>query len=458
MRQTLAAAWALFVIGGVLAGGLAMQNLGSLSRRPAPRPPLPITASATRGPTPQPLASHPPLRDFDLQPPPFAAAGGQPTAAAGQPDAAPTPPPPSSPGGRLTVLLLGIDQRPDEAASGGDPGRTDSMVLVSVDFDAHTASMVSIPRDSFVVIPDHGNERVNAAYTFGELDHRGSGPELAKKTVSQLFGLAVARYALVDIHSMEQVIDTLGGVWIDNPTRLIDRAYPTDDYRTITIDIPAGRQLMDGVTAVEYARTRHPDSDYGRQARQQQVLLAIRDQTLQLQTLPRLPELIPELLDLVRTDLSPSELVQLATFGRTLDRSTGIVVLPPDPNLTPSYTGPGGAAYINLTPAYRAAVKELIEQPRVAAERASIAVYNAGAPAGTGGSAAALLGRAGLQVSTITTGPRVDATRIEAGAGAQQTARLIARTLELPADALVISGDSSSVSVWLGPDVRLPSG
>jgi hypothetical protein len=215
---------------------------------------------------------------------------------------------------------------------------------------------------------------------------------------------------------------------------------------------------MDGPTAVEYARTRHPDSDYGRQARQQQVLLAIRDQALQLQTLPRLPQLIPEVLKLVRTDLSPGEVLQLANFGRTLDRSTGIVVLPPNPELTPSYTGPGGAAYINLTPAYRAAVKELIEQPGVAAERATIAVYNAGAPAGTGGIAAAVLGRAGLQVSTITTGPRVASTRIEAGSAAQQTAELIARTLDLPSDALVISGESSSVSVWLGPDARLPSG
>jgi LCP family protein required for cell wall assembly len=207
---------------------------------------------------------------------------------------------------------MGIDQRPDEAALGGDPGRTDTMLLVSIDFDAGTAAMVSIPRDGFVVIPGHGNERVNAAYTFGEIDKRGTGPTLAKRTVAQLFGVPVDRYALVDIHSMEQVIDTLGGVWIDNPYRLVDRQYPTDDYRTITIDIPAGRQLMDGVTTVEYARTRHPDSDYGRQSRQQQVLLSIRNQAMQLQTLPRIPQLIPQMLNLVHTDLTPVEMLPFA--------------------------------------------------------------------------------------------------------------------------------------------------
>jgi polyisoprenyl-teichoic acid--peptidoglycan teichoic acid transferase len=310
----------------------------------------------------------------------------------------------------LTILLMGIDQRPDEAVAGGDPGRTDSMVLVSIDYDAHTASMVSIPRDGFVVIPQHGNERVNAAYTFGEIDQRGSGPELAKRTVAQLFGAPVDRYALVDIHSMEQVIDTLGGLWVDNPHRLVDTQYPTDDYRTITVDIPAGRQLMNGVTAVEYARTRHPDSDYGRQARQQQVLLALRDQAIQLNVLPQLPQLLPQLVDLVHTDLSLLEIAQVANFGRALDRNRDIVALPPDPGLTPSYTGPG------------------------------------------------VLKRIGLLVSSVNTGPRVAATRIEAGAGARQTAALVVQTLGLPADALVTDGDSSSVRVLLGPDAQLSSG
>jgi LCP family protein required for cell wall assembly len=358
----------------------------------------------------------------------------------------------------MTILLMGIDQRPDEAGASGDPGRTDSMVLVSIDYDAHAASMASIPRDGFVVIPHHGNERVNAAYTFGEMDHRGAGPELAKRTVAQLFGVPVDRYAMVDIHSMEQVIDTLGGVWIDNPNRLVDTQYPTDDYRTITIDIPAGHQLMDGVTAVEYARTRHPDSDYGRQARQQQVLLAFRDQVLQLNVLPELPQLLPQLLNLVHTDMSPLEIVQVANFGRQLDRERDIVPLPPDPELTPSYVGPGGASYINLTPSYRVAVKELIEQPRVAAERAEIAVYNDGAPVGSGSKAADVLRSVGLLVSKIDTGTHVASTRVEAGAGAQATAALVLRTLGLPSDALVVDGESSSVQVLLGPDAHIPSG
>ena len=379
MKWGLSVACAALVMGGFAAGWAALHD-GALSAESAPSysataapgaatvaPPASTLPPASRPPADAmrtSLATPQPLRDIDPTPPPFAAAGGESS------PVRPTPLP-ASPDGRLTVLLMGIDQRHNEAAAaGGDPGRTDTMLLVSIDFDARALAMVSIPRDGFVVIPDHGKERVNAAYTLGEIDQRGGGPTLAKATVAQLFGVPVDRYALVDVHSMEQIIDTLGGVSIDNPTRLLDTQYPTDTYGTMTIDIPAGRQLMDGVTAVEYARTRHPDSDYGRQARQQQVLLAMRDQGLQLQTLARLPRLVPEILGLVHTDLSPVEIGQLLNFSRGTNLAADVVALSPNPDWTPSYTGPGGAAYVNLSSTYRAAVRATILQPGVAVDRA----------------------------------------------------------------------------------------
>jgi polyisoprenyl-teichoic acid--peptidoglycan teichoic acid transferase len=457
----LTAALAVFIVGGFVGGAIGIRNLSALSRPGRSAPPSAVAASTSEVPRPvatPELAPHPPLRDFDQNPPPF-----EPAAAAdvSTPVALQTPGPDvalkEKETGHLNILLLGIDQRPDEATPSGDPGRTDSMLLVSIDFDDHMVAMVSIPRDGFVVIPGHGNERINAAYTFGELDHRGDGPALAQKTVEQVFGITIDRYALVDVHSMQQVIDDLGGVWIDNPERLIDPQYPTDDYRTIKIDIPAGRQLMNGVTAVEYARTRHPDSDYGRENRQQQVLLAIRDRALQLDVLPRLPQLLPEVRDLVSTDISLVEAVQLANFGRSLDASE-IVRLRPDPSLTPSYVGYGGASYINLTPAYRKMVRAMVSDPSIAGEQAAISVLNAGAPVGSGSRAADLLGAAGLVVNQIATAPRVTTTRIEAGGGAKHSAALVAHVLGLPADVLSIDGDSTNVKVLLGPDLELPAG
>lgn len=451
MTRLFAVVWAAFVLGGMTVGWVGLSNMALLAQ------PGPAAAPQPTGTvTPQPLAFHPPqLRDFSQDAPPFAAAG-QP---AGQlADQTPEPTQVASPSGRLTLLLMGIDQRPDEAEQdNGDPGRTDSMMLVSIDYEAHTAVMVSIPRDGFVVIPGHGNERINSAYTFGELDHRGNGPALAKQTVSQLFGMSVDRYALIDIHSTERLIDTLGGVWIDSPTRLVDHEYPTDDYQVKTIDIPAGNQFMDGQTAVEYARTRHPDSDYGRQARQQQVMLAIRERALQLNVVPRLPALLPDMLKLVRTDLSPVEILQLATFGRGLDKEKDIVSLPPSGDLTPGYFGAGGASYINLTPAYRAAVRRLVTAPRLAAEHAQVTILNAGAPAGTGGAVSDMLRKAGMIVSRVDTAAPEPATRIEAGPAARQSAASIAGLLGLPAASLVSTDDSGNdVRVVLGPDVKLP--
>ncbi len=435
-RALLAAGYAVFVVGGLAAGWLGLGSLAA-SSRPGQAPPTPR------------VEPRPALRDFDQAAPPFSPAG----------EARPAESPlGTSPEGKLSILLLGIDQRPDEAASGRDPGRTDTMLLVSVDYSGRTVSMVSIPRDGFVVIPGRGGNRVNAAYTYGELDTRGGGPALAKQTVAQLFGVPVDRYALVDIRSLERIIDLLGGIWIDNPRRLVDTAYPTDDYGYQRIDIPAGLQLMNGTVAVQYARTRYPDSDFGREARQQQVLLALRDRALQLDVIPRLPALMPELLRLVRTDLTPAEVAQLASFGRDLDRTRDIVSLQPDESLTPSYTGSRGASYVQLTPAYLAEARLVLTQPRLAAERARIAILNAGATPGSGSAVADLLRSRGLVVETIAAGGATAVTtRIEAGPSARLSAQTVARLLGLPESALRVDDvDGSAVRLVLGADFQLP--
>src|ERR1041385_333308 len=172
MKWLLVAGWATFVVGGLVAGFSGVRTFSTIDRSPPPATVAPAAAptadASPRAPTPTDtppaVAAGPVMRDFDQQPPPFAAAGATDTPAPDGPTPVPVPTPlPQSPAGRLTILLMGIDQRPDEKVSGDDPGRTDTMVLVSIDYDAHTASLVSIPRDGFVVIPQHGNERVNAA-------------------------------------------------------------------------------------------------------------------------------------------------------------------------------------------------------------------------------------------------------------------------------------------------------
>ncbi len=165
----------------------------------------------------------------------------------------------------FTVLVLGTDQRPDER--GRDPGRTDSIMLVSTGPSGGVA-MVSIPRDLWVPIPGAGEGRINTAYRIGELNRPGGGAALAQRAVGDALGVHVDRVVLVDMAAVRGIVDQLGGIDVDNPALLVDDAYPTDDYGTKRIEIPAGRQHLDGEMALAYARTRHQDSDFGRMARQ----------------------------------------------------------------------------------------------------------------------------------------------------------------------------------------------
>ena len=130
--------------------------------------------------------------------------------------------------------------------------------------------------------PGHGQERINAAFELG-------GSQTAKQTTSNVLGQRVDRYALIGLQGVRDVVDAVGGVDITVAQAIHDDAYPTDDYGIQTVDIPAGRQHMDGDTALKYARTRHQDSDFGRIARQQQVLSAVRTALFNPLNWPRIP-------------------------------------------------------------------------------------------------------------------------------------------------------------------------
>jgi LCP family protein required for cell wall assembly len=237
------------------------------------------------------------------------------TPAPAEPIEEPTPIP--GPDAPINILLLGTDARVGE-----DISRTDAMILVHLDGRSNRVSMLSFPRDLWVSLPGYGKNKINAAYPTGEKQiGAGYGPALAKETVSKLTGLEVQRFVLINFEGFKTLIDRLGGIYIDVPKAIDDPRYPTDDYRTIKVHFDAGRQLMDGDTALIYSRTRHADSDFGRNQRQQQVLMAIFDRIREQGLLTQLASLdtyTDALRDYVRTDLSRSEMLQLASVGPRL--------------------------------------------------------------------------------------------------------------------------------------------
>lgn len=167
--------------------------------------------------------------------------------------------------GRPAVfLVIGTDRRRSERGF----GRSDTLMLVRVDPAGHVASVLSIPRSTPVIVPGHGPDLVNAAYSYG-------GPALALRTVEHLTGVPVNYLVVVGFDGFKGVIDAFGGVYVDIDHRYLYKG-PQGPVGFEPIDLHAGYQLLDGREALAFSRDRHADDDYFRIARQQLVVRELR--------------------------------------------------------------------------------------------------------------------------------------------------------------------------------------
>lgn len=217
---------------------------------------------------------------------------------------------------RITILLLGADLTATDGSS-----RTDTIMLVNIDPKTRQANILSIPRDVKVVIPGYGIDKINAAFALGDYnDVQGGGAGLMVRTIEANFGVPIHAFVQIDFNGFTRMINTVGGIHVDVPYPIIDNAYPAEDFNYKRIYFPAGWQHLDGEEALVYARTRHQDGDTSRAARQQQVLLALRDQHLNADLITQLPRLITEFGDAVRTDISVTDAIKLAQLGLDVPR------------------------------------------------------------------------------------------------------------------------------------------
>lgn len=177
---------------------------------------------------------------------------------------------PVLPGKPVNVLLIGSDTRPAD----GDPGRSDSLILVRMDPRRDLISMLSFPRDLYVQIPGYGQDKINAAYS--------QGPATTIETVEELTGQPVNEYVIVDFSGFARLVDQVGGVHLDIDRRYFNENIGTAATNYANIDLQPGYQELDGADALSYVRYRHTDSDYARIARQQQFLSELKRQTKQL--------------------------------------------------------------------------------------------------------------------------------------------------------------------------------
>lgn len=214
----------------------------------------------------------------------------------------------------MRILILGI------GGAGHDGSLlTDTIILASVDLKNNRVGMLSIPRDLAFPRGDGTFEKINARHAWEEQAHPGEGAVRTAKEFSDFFGISIDHVVRIDFRGFASLIDAVGGVDVNVANSFTDTQYPTDDDLYQTISFRKGMQHMDGSTALIFTRSRHGNngegSDFARSARQQLVILALRQKLLTLNTLgdpSKLAKLYQAVTSHVQSDLTPWDAIRLA--------------------------------------------------------------------------------------------------------------------------------------------------
>ncbi|MCB0101615.1 MAG: LCP family protein [Anaerolineales bacterium] len=247
----------------------------------------------------------------------------------------------------INFLLIGSDRRPD-----GTSHRTDTLLIAIVWYKEGQVSLISIPRDTWLYIPDVGMDRINTAYQYGEFSgYPGGGTTLLKDTIFQNFGIRIDYTAMVEFDGFRRIVDTLGG--IDVPI-----ACPYTDWRLISPELDQnnednwwlytvgpGQVHMDGDLALWYARSRSKSSDFDRGRRQQEVIRTIFQKALQTDTFSKIPQLYSDFSSTVLTDMGLTDMLSLAPYAVNFTNANirSYYIRPP---YVQPWTTPGGAAVL----------------------------------------------------------------------------------------------------------------
>ncbi|MBT3349364.1 LCP family protein [bacterium] len=310
--------------------------------------------------------------------------------------------------GHTNILLLGVA---GEAEEGGN--LTDSIMVVSINPEVPSISMLSLPRDLFVS-SQIGDRKINEIYASARYHHGDQkGLEIIEDAVSSFTGIDIHYAAVVDFDIFSSSVDLLGGVDIFVPEDIVDPFYPDGRYGYETFVVRKGLQHLDGAMALQYARSRKTSSDYSRAKRQQDLALAIRRKIEANGWIENI-EKIREFYDLfsrsINTDISLKEIVALAKIGLSVDFGNSVsAVLSDDPTqmggflYTPAQEFYGGQFV--LLPESLADTQTFMElvliTPEILLENAQISVLNGTGVSGHAGDTASRLRRIGFHVIDV---------------------------------------------------------
>ena len=210
------------------------------------------------------------------------------------------------PDNQVNILLLGSDQKYK-----GSIGRTDTIILVTINTEEGTVNLTSFPRDLYVYIPRWTNQRINTAFAHG-------GFQLMQETMLHNFGFKPDYYVLVNLWAFEYFVNDLGGIYVNVPRTICDDKW---GHGLSHCTYP-GNQHFYGQEALWYVRSRVTTNDFDRNYRQQLVLSAILDRLISLQSLARIPQLYDTYVNNVTTNLDLGTILSLSpTALKLTDRS-----------------------------------------------------------------------------------------------------------------------------------------
>ena len=200
---------------------------------------------------------------------------------------------------RVNILVLGIDERE------GEPARADTIILASLFPEERQVKLLSIPRDNRLLIPGHGNDKINHAHVYG-------GINLVKSSVEEFTGIPIDYYVETNFQGFINMIDILGGVSINVEKKM----YKPEE----NIDLEPGLQTLNGYDSLAYVRYRDDGmGDIGRIGRQQNFIKVLAENTIRTSNVTKIPELVDEMKKYVKTDLSIMDMITYATRFAKMD-------------------------------------------------------------------------------------------------------------------------------------------
>ena len=221
----------------------------------------------------------------------------------------------------IYFLLTGLDKREWEYDTG--PGLTDTILVAFLDAAEQKAGLLSIPRDTWVEVPEYGPYKINQAFSLGEAyGYPSGGPGILMETAGNLLGVQIDYYVQVDFEAFVVLVDAVNGVLVDVPEIIL--VWPNAKMEGDMKRLYPGKQVLPGNLALGYVRTRDTlEGDFGRTKRQQQVLVGLQKKIFSYDILPvlvpNLPGLYRDLSTHVETNLTLNQLITLAWAVRDIN-------------------------------------------------------------------------------------------------------------------------------------------